>query len=223
MNQDNNQTNGEVSDRFTGSVALKLPDIAISNLVVSGDRIVFGNQFSVAWQVRNVSQSVASPNWNDRVLISRDNRVSPDDYVVGDFAAGTDVPLAIGASYLRNQVRTVPTINALTPSSYFLLGEFSHANALPTANSSPGSVSLTLPDGVIGTYYLILSADALNRVLEPNNESNNTASSIVSISLAPYADLVATLVSGPTQTIGDCSRRSLRVSPSWTLRRLNKI
>ncbi|HET7625544.1 MAG TPA: FG-GAP-like repeat-containing protein, partial [Verrucomicrobiae bacterium] len=81
------------------------------------------------------------------------------------------------------------------------LGFFPHTGALNSGDSYAVTKTFTLPQGISGDYYLIVSADAGNAVNEFLFEGDNTtvSASTFHINLAPYPDLrVENLnVSGP--------------------------
>ena len=94
-----------------------------------------------------------------------------------------------------------------------LLGAFAHEGPLAPSNTSSASQLLRIPDGVTGSYYVLVAADNLNQVLEGQEENNNLVSQAINISLAPYADLVPTAINVPSQVIGDPAQ----VDVSWTV------
>ena len=62
--------------------------------------------------------------------------------------------------------------------------------------------TFTIPVGISGSYFLILKADDGDAVFE-KNESNNTLSKAIAITLAPWADLKVTSVTPPSRdTVG---------------------
>ncbi len=94
-----------------------------------------------------------------------------------------------------------------------LLGSFTHSSPLNAGGIANANMQISLPEDMIGSFYLLVIADALGQVSEPTKESNNTASTVVTISLSPFADLVVSNVIAPTQTIGDPAT----VSVAWAV------
>ncbi|MBF2017367.1 MAG: putative Ig domain-containing protein [Rivularia sp. T60_A2020_040] len=104
------------------------------------------------------------------------------------------------------------------------VGEYRRRSSLNVGNSYQGSAEIILPEGVDGSYNLLVFTDAnlirrddfsiqneavdskLARVPEFNNENNNVASISLPITLRPAADLQVTSVSilnqPPTAIIG---------------------
>ncbi|MDH4460968.1 MAG: CARDB domain-containing protein [Flectobacillus sp.] len=63
-------------------------------------------------------------------------------------------------------------------------------------------ISITLPTGISGTYYLILVSDADNNIYE-KLENNNIEVRPITISLAPWADLQVSTIAAPSiDTVG---------------------
>ncbi len=420
MNQNQNQVNGEVGDAFTGSVTLRLPDLALSDVGFATSQFQFGDTFNVAWKVTNAGQAVTNAAWFDKILLSQDATASPDDLVLGDFAVGSDSPLASNGSYLRDKPITLPLDGLRAAGSYYILvvtdataalaekletnnivatavnvtfpptpdltvtafstpqqgsagesigvsytirnsgelaapatwrdsiylsldgsqtntiflnsflrstalavganytesrnvvipsvvdgdyrllvrtdsgnevveggreannarfsdasisirnadlvpkslvapvqatsgdtitvtwqtdnngtgptiggwvdriyvsndttysgndrliGSFAHSSSLIASGKANVSLQVSLPDDLIGTYYLIVFADALGQVVEPTKETNNTTAKVITVNLAPYADLVVSNLNAPAQTIGDPAS----VAVAWTV------
>ncbi len=55
-------------------------------------------------------------------------------------------------------------------------------------------ITVTLPEGISGTYYLFAVPDAANDVNEGDGESRGVTSTSISVSLFPYADLTSSRV-----------------------------
>ncbi|WP_295529412.1 CARDB domain-containing protein, partial [uncultured Pseudacidovorax sp.] len=94
-----------------------------------------------------------------------------------------------------------------------LLGESTQSRSLAPGEAYTDALDLTLPLELSGDWFLIAVADAGNAVAEFNAEDNNTRASAVAITLAPYADLVVSGVTAPTQIIGDPGR----ITVGWTV------
>ena len=97
-----------------------------------------------------------------------------------------------------------------------LLGEYRFTSSLAVGTTAAAELTVTIPSEARGTYYLIVASDALATVVEPAAEGNNTATHLVTVDLSPYADLAASNVIAPAQTIGDPARPTV----SWTITNL---
>ena len=94
-----------------------------------------------------------------------------------------------------------------------LLGEVTRNLPLAVGTSLPTSLDLEIPVDVSGDWFVLVKADADNRIVEPD-ESNNASAASISISLAPFADLVVSAVEAPPMTVGDPAVATI----SWTVR-----
>ena len=74
---------------------------------------------------------------------------------------------------------------------------FYHNAILLSDSSYTKSVSVKIPDGISGQYFLFVFTDYDNRVYEYTLETNNIRSKSIQITLSPPPDLVVTMVSGP--------------------------
>jgi hypothetical protein len=85
-----------------------------------------------------------------------------------------------------------------------LLGELRIEDAVPVGQTYDRSLAVTLPNGMAGTYYLLVAADAEDDVAENAGEGDNAAASPpLLVNLAPYADLAVAHVLAPEVLIGD--------------------
>ncbi len=81
------------------------------------------------------------------------------------------------------------------------------------------SLMVTIPDGSgsVGDILITVATDSGNAVFEYNAdgiaETNNSGTAALTVILAPYPDLAATYLNGPTQTIADPAR----VTIDWTV------
>ena len=78
-----------------------------------------------------------------------------------------------------------------------------NANLLPTETKA-FQTNVSLPNGVYGNYYIHVQTDVSNQIFENTAENNNiSASSLMQISLHPWADLrVDNLTSTDTSIAG---------------------
>ncbi|HND50976.1 MAG TPA: CARDB domain-containing protein, partial [Pirellulaceae bacterium] len=94
-----------------------------------------------------------------------------------------------------------------------LLATVTRDESLAPGATTDRSALVEIPADANGSYFLIVATDDPNRIVEPNAESNNTATRVVTVDLSPYADLIVTRVAAPTQVIGDPARMTV----SWTV------
>ncbi|WP_270934322.1 CARDB domain-containing protein [Falsiroseomonas oryzae] len=80
-----------------------------------------------------------------------------------------------------------------------LLGFASNPSYLAVGGSYANSLTFTLPQGISGTYHLIVVADGSHYVFEYGNEGDNTRSASVPVQLTPPPDLEVTSVTPPPQ------------------------
>jgi hypothetical protein len=79
------------------------------------------------------------------------------------------------------------------------LGATSVNNTLFRNSEYNKQVTVTLPSGISGNYFILVVTDIVNTVNE-SNQNNNTMSSAITITLSPWADLVVTSIN-PTQNV----------------------
>ncbi|WP_205678900.1 CARDB domain-containing protein [Aquisphaera insulae] len=172
---------GEVyEDQFEGNnttasssvLVLGHPDLAAQVLSLPASAVA-GTSITVRWSVRNTGTEVATAPWADRVYLSTDGTLDPQDILLVEVARASS--LAQGASYEAQAAAVVP------------------------------------PIGQSGTYYLIIRADAGEKVAESGSEANNVALSSIRLAREPYADLTVADVVAPALTVGDPAR----VTVSW--------
>ena len=85
-----------------------------------------------------------------------------------------------------------------------LLGSLDHAGVVQASATYAASLAVTLPNGLSGSFYLIVRPDADNVVVEGAGlETDIGVSAAFPITLAPYADLEVSGVTAPEQIIGD--------------------
>ena len=111
---------------------------------------------------------------------------------------------AIPPGYSWKDAFYLSTDTTLDRNTDIFLGEYyryGYLNADPSNeendNFYDGTVKLTLPDGLSGTYYAIIDSDKDNKIIELDNENNIAHSSNqVTISSRP-ADLIASIIDFP--------------------------
>jgi hypothetical protein len=94
------------------------------------------------------------------------------------------------------------------------LGSVSNAGPLAAGGAIAQSLTATLPIGASGAYQVLIQTDSNNTVAElPANEANNIVSLPLTVTLAPYADLALSNVTGPALTVDDPAT----VTIGWTV------
>ncbi|MEL6107215.1 MAG: CARDB domain-containing protein, partial [Planctomycetota bacterium] len=94
-----------------------------------------------------------------------------------------------------------------------LLGSQTISSDLAFGNQTSASLAVALPDGISGTYHLIVEPDAENLVNEGAGEATGAGSLEIDIALFPYADLTVTEVVAPELLVGD----PVDLTVSWTV------
>jgi len=145
------------------TVAYREPDLKVTSLTVPATPSVSGQSVSVNWTVTNVgSRATREGAWTDRVYLSRDPSLSPDDLIVG----------AVG-----------------------------HIGNLDPTGGYSQSVDFTLPDGIDGTFYVLVYVDAFQQVAEFQGEGNNLTSRLMPVTLSPPPDLKVTALQVPDHVL----------------------
>ena len=115
------------------------------------------------------------------------------NWTVKNFGTGQT---ANNAWYDRVWLSSTTTLNTATATH---LGDRYHAGILLTDSSYAGSLTATIPQGINGTYYIIVTTDIANGVYEHANEGNNTTtSSAINVILTPPTDLQVSAITAPT-------------------------
>ncbi|MEM2990266.1 MAG: CARDB domain-containing protein, partial [Halobacteria archaeon] len=94
------------------------------------------------------------------------------------------------------------------------LGELVHTGALNPQGTYQAELDVILPDGIEGTFFILIQTDAKGEVIEGIDEGNNiTPSSPIAVTLAPYADLYIYNVIAQELLIGD----PVDITVSWSV------
>ena len=164
------ETNNSTNTSVTSTLAL-YPDLQVANLVVTPTAAQSGNQITVSWNDANDGAGDVTSSFTDRVKV--DNPATGQMLTMAYLPYSTDSLGALGAG----------------------------------TTSATRQVTLRLPDGLagVGSLTVTVTTDAYNNVFEygaqghQDAESNNSASTGVTSTLAAYPDLqVANLIVTPT-------------------------
>ena len=119
-------------------------------------------------------------------------------YAVTNFGLGQTQP-----SEVQWHDRVYISTNVTLDSSATYLGDIVHNGGLTPQAGYTTTSSLTLPVGISGDWYFIVSADIFNEVYEAAFEDNNntTAAYVTHIALTPPPDLVTTITQSPTNVL----------------------
>ena len=161
---------------------------------------VYGQVFQNGNTANNVAPT-ASP--------STINLTPPPDLAVSSVMVPTTglASHAFTFSYQVTNAGAGPTPNSYWTDSYYLsptgtynastaipLGQQTHAGSLDAGAGYASTVTETLPNGLSGTYFLVVDTDSGNAVFELNKTNNLGLSSGIAVTSMP-ADLVVSAAS----------------------------
>jgi CARDB/Right handed beta helix region/Secretion system C-terminal sorting domain len=128
-------------------------------------------------------------------------------YTVSNSGAGsTSAPSWSENIYLS----PTATYNSATAT---LLAQKTNQTELGPSQSYTSTASVTIPGGISGTYYVLVTADGGGVVSETSKTDNTTASSSIAIALGAYGDLhVISAVAPPTALSSDS------ITVTWKVR-----
>jgi parallel beta-helix repeat protein len=99
---------------------------------------------------------------------------------------GTRVLLSTSSTFDPNNVTLLATVND---------------NSLPSSDTSSHQVSVVLPNGISGQYYIYVETDYNTDIYETNENNNvNTLGISLAINLAPWIDLTPTMLQPQSTT-----------------------
>jgi hypothetical protein len=158
--------------RGTLPIIYREPDLIVSELIVPTGAVYSGQRINLEWTVTNQgSRSTRVDRWIDGVYLSRDASLSLDDFELGRFFRIPPAPLSPGESY--------------------------HVGR----NETGGLLSVTLPEGIAGDYYVLVFTDDTNgslwQVMEFQDEGNNITARAMPVTLSNPPDLQVTHISLP--------------------------
>jgi RHS repeat-associated protein len=158
-------------------------DLTVKAVVPKANSVLAGHTLSVTYTIENAGAGAT------------------------EMAAGPSAtPSWIDAFYLSPTV----TLNAATE---IAVGTATHTGSLAAGNKYTATATLTLPNAIAGTYYLIADADVADQVYEFDLSSKIGASaSTIAVSSAP-ADLIVSSFKVPASV-----QAGTNVSLSWTVK-----
>jgi subtilase family serine protease len=172
--EDDNVT---ASDDTVNVILTPPPDLQVTAL--SFQTTAFSGQtLPVNWTVTNEGNGATiqewwhSPQWADRIYLSADDQLDPDDVHLG--------------------TRTFSAGSPLGPDGFYTVA----------------GQTVKLPEGISGSYYVIVKADAADWLYEHVYEDNNWTARPITIVLTPPPDLAA---SGLAVAASGLAGRSLAV------------
>ena len=88
-------------------------------------------------------------------------------------------------------------------SSDVLLGERRNDDLMDAGASAVSGISAAIPADAVGDWFVLVDSDADGEIVEGEFENNNLARASLSVTLTPFADLVASPIAAPNLVIGD--------------------
>ncbi|MDH7498796.1 MAG: CARDB domain-containing protein, partial [candidate division NC10 bacterium] len=131
------------------------PDLVVESVVAPASA-QFGQAIDISWTVRNVGNEAASGAWSDRLWLSQDGVLNPDDTLLLTRAAGA-APVSIGSEYPRSASVTLPLNASVAEGPHFIIVQTDGLGTQPesadtnnTGRSEPLLLTLPpLPDLVV--------------------------------------------------------------------------
>jgi len=156
------------------------------------------------------------------VRLTHPDLVVQDIGPIGNLESGSSFPLewtvrnvGTGPSPSRWTEALFLSVDPVLSAQDVLLLRREHPGALEAGQAAVRTEpTVALPDGLAGTYYVLVQTDAANEVAEGAGDNNNVgASTAFEVALAPYADLRTSAVTAPPLLIGD----PVDLTVSWTV------
>lgn len=136
------------------------PDLIVDETpVVSTDPLVFGDEISLSWIVRNIGMVEASNFRLDRIWLSTDTTIGGGDYLLGSSDTSGFAPLGPDQTYSLSETFTLPLNETFTPGTYYVLVE---------TNSSVSEVELDYTNNVTATLPLQITYPPLPDLVVSN-------------------------------------------------------
>ncbi len=133
----------------SSAVTVTGADLTVSSASAPADA-VFGQGFTVDWNVLNAGGGAATESWTDGIYISTKNTFDNTVQLLEEVPSGGNSPLAAGSSYDQNARATMPLTFQSTAGSYYLYVVANDQGHQAVTNSSdnvsaPQPIDLTLP------------------------------------------------------------------------------
>jgi parallel beta-helix repeat protein len=103
-------------------------------------------------------------------------------------------------SISRTDAVYLSTSSTLSVAGAIELGSLSYNTSLPAGQSFSRQLTVALPNGISGIYYIHVLTDADNNVFENLNENNNSNKDATYIRLSPWPDLLVDTLTGLPDT-----------------------
>ena len=126
------------------------PDLVATLLAPGLPSAVVGNDFSlpVTWTVKNQGTFAPTENWGDNFYLSSKNTYDTSAVLVGSYAWGGSLPLAVGGSSSASTDLTIP--NTALRGNQYLLVFVDQADSLDESalsnNTAAAPIQLTAPN-----------------------------------------------------------------------------
>ena len=206
-----------------GTITVGTPSLVSGNTY----RIPFAPQSAigtytlvVAPQVADLAGNTLSSSFSDTFTIQLPDLVA-DSISASDSTFGATIPVTYTLHNAGNLAAAAPWVDqiylsasATLDTNAILLATVPHTASLAAGSQFSGQTTVTLPlrQGLApGTYHLFVVADGTNQVVEAN-ESNNTASTTITLAYPPLPDLATSHIAAPAE---GWSGRAITVS--WTV------
>jgi subtilase family serine protease len=176
----------ETNNVYAVAIEATSPGVDLTILeTTSPATIERGGTGTVSWTVTNLGNQAATGYWSDRVYLSSDATLDSEDFLLTSIYTGP-------------------------PPVFFRASIFVPGQTLLDANGSYTlSSSFTLPNYLVGSYYLIFATDRFDEQAE-TNESNNTQAIAIQITNPDLT--IANVIVPATAQFGQT------VEVSWTVR-----
>lgn len=89
-------------------IALSAPDLIVSAATAPTTAASAGDSLQISWTVTNQGTIAAPADWSDYIYLSDDDQFDNSDRFISSRFAGSNTPLAAGASYSATQTVTLP-------------------------------------------------------------------------------------------------------------------
>jgi hypothetical protein len=184
-----------ISSPASVTVVRDTPDLRVTEVTAPAEGRA-GELLDILWSVENVGVGPTNANfWSDRVYLSRDGSVSPDDILLGQIQRTN--PLGVGGSYQQDRTFAVPLAAV---GDYFVLVVTDASDHVVEGASESGNTTAS------ASVVTIAAFDPEEADPDPNPNPNDPERP------RPPADLVVSDVAAPANGVG-----GQRIDISWTV------